>query len=92
MLLTDVLKRWQEVKGRKAILLTGTDEHGMKIQQAAAKANTDPKTFCDKGAEVFKDLAAQRHLYSNNGQATQRGRGVCMADVARERILVREQA
>jgi methionyl-tRNA synthetase len=58
MLLTDVLKRWQEVKGRKAILLTGTDEHGMKIQQAAAKANTDPKTFCDKGAEVFKDLAA----------------------------------
>jgi methionyl-tRNA synthetase len=58
MLLTDVLKRWQEVKGRKAILLTGTDEHGMKIQQAAAKAETDPKTFCDKGAEVFRDLAA----------------------------------
>lgn len=58
MLLTDVLKRWQEVKGRKAILCTGTDEHGLKIQQAAAKADTDPKAFCDKGAEVFKDLAA----------------------------------
>ena len=58
MLLTDVLKRWQEVKGRKAILCTGTDEHGMKIQQAAAKADTEPKDFCDKGAEVFRDLAA----------------------------------
>jgi methionyl-tRNA synthetase len=58
MLLTDVLKRWQEVKGRKAILCTGTDEHGMKIQQAAAKADTEPKDFCDKGAETFRDLAA----------------------------------
>jgi methionyl-tRNA synthetase len=58
MLLTDVLKRWQEVKGRKAILVTGTDEHGMKIQQAAAKADTEPKDFCDKGAETFRDLAA----------------------------------
>lgn len=58
MILADVLKRWQEVKGRKSFLCTGTDEHGMKIQQAAAKANTDPKDFCDKGAEVFKELAA----------------------------------
>lgn len=48
MLLTDVLKRWQEVKGRKAILVTGTDEHGMKIQQAAAKAETEPKDFATK--------------------------------------------
>lgn len=59
MLLTDVLKRWQSLKGKEAILCTGTDEHGMKIQQAAAKAETDPKAFCDKGAEVFKDLATR---------------------------------
>ncbi|KAK4552979.1 methionyl-tRNA synthetase [Recurvomyces mirabilis] len=57
MVLTDVMKRWQVLKGRKAVLMTGTDEHGMKIQQAAAKANTQPKEFCDKGAETFKDLA-----------------------------------
>lgn len=56
MILADVLKRWQEMKGRKAVLLTGTDEHGMKIQRAAAKAGVDPKEFCDKGAEVFRDL------------------------------------
>ncbi|KAK3625475.1 methionyl-tRNA synthetase [Elasticomyces elasticus] len=57
MLLTDVLKRWQILKSRPSILLTGTDEHGMKIQQAALKANVAPKEFCDRGAEVFKDLA-----------------------------------
>ncbi|KAK1814243.1 methionyl-tRNA synthetase [Friedmanniomyces endolithicus] len=57
LILTDVLKRWQELKQRKSILVTGTDEHGMKIQQAAAKAGVPPKEFCDRGAEVFKDLA-----------------------------------
>ncbi|KAK5164152.1 methionyl-tRNA synthetase [Saxophila tyrrhenica] len=57
MILTDVLKRWQQMKNRKAILLTGTDEHGMKVQRAAAKAGVEPQEFCDKGAEVFKELA-----------------------------------
>lgn len=57
MILTDVLNRWQALKGRRAILCTGTDEHGLKIQQAAAKAGTQPKEFCDQGAAVFKDLA-----------------------------------
>lgn len=59
MILTDVLKRWQTLHNRKAILCTGTDEHGMKIQQAAAKAGVQPKEFCDKGAAVFQDLARQ---------------------------------
>jgi len=59
MILTDVLKRWQQLKGRPAILLTGTDEHGIKIQRAAAKANVEPEEFCDKGAEVFRELAAR---------------------------------
>jgi methionyl-tRNA synthetase len=59
MILTDVLKRWQLMKNRKAILCTGTDEHGMKVQQAAAKADVEPQDFCDKGAEVFKELASQ---------------------------------
>jgi len=62
MILTDVVKRWQVLKGRKAILCTGTDEHGLKIQQAAAKANTEPQAFCDKGAEVFKDLAERINI------------------------------
>ena len=31
LVLTDILKRWQVLLGRKAILCTGTDEHGMKV-------------------------------------------------------------
>lgn len=62
MIIADVLKRWQQMKNRKAILLTGTDEHGMKVQQAAAKAGVDPQEFCDKVAGTFKDLTARVNL------------------------------
>jgi methionyl-tRNA synthetase len=62
MVVADVLKRWQELKGRKAVLLTGTDEHGMKIQQAAARNRVEPKQFCDGGAEVFRDLAQSMNM------------------------------
>lgn len=66
MVLTDVLKRWQVLKGRNAILCTGTDEHGMKIQQASAKAGSEPKPFCDKGAEMFKTMAARVQLSNDH--------------------------
>ena len=57
MVLADVLKRWAKLRGdERATLLTGTDEHGMKVQKAAAKANTDVKLFCDHHAEQFKHL------------------------------------
>lgn len=35
MIITDVLKRWQVLQGRKAILCTGTDEHGMKVHDCS---------------------------------------------------------
>lgn len=66
MVITDILKRWQVLKGKQAILCTGTDEHGMKIQQAAEKAGTPPKEFCDSGAEVFKKLAAKANLSNDH--------------------------
>ncbi|KAF7942282.1 hypothetical protein EAE99_000332 [Botrytis elliptica] len=65
MVLADVFKRWQVLKGDTAILCTGTDEHGMKIQRAAAQAGALPKEFCDIGAETFKELA-QRAGLSND--------------------------
>lgn len=37
-------------------LITGTDEHGLKIQQAAEAAGKDPLTFCTEVSERFKNL------------------------------------
>ncbi|KAK4229834.1 tRNA synthetases class I (M)-domain-containing protein [Podospora fimiseda] len=57
MVLADVLKRWEILKGNRALMLTGTDEHGLKVEQAAAKKDVAPKAFCDETAEQFKELA-----------------------------------
>ncbi|KAL2263598.1 hypothetical protein VTK26DRAFT_6065 [Humicola hyalothermophila] len=57
MVLADVFKRWQTLLGNRAILCTGTDEHGMKVQQAATLHDMDPKLFCDENAEKFQELA-----------------------------------
>ncbi|KAJ3055330.1 methionyl-tRNA synthetase [Rhizophlyctis rosea] len=54
--LADVLRRWYEFKGHKAILSTGTDEHGQKIQEAAAKQGISPRVFCDDISKEFKKL------------------------------------
>ncbi|KAJ9143715.1 Methionyl-tRNA synthetase [Pleurostoma richardsiae] len=62
MVLADVLKRWQTLKGKKALLLTGTDEHGMKVQQAAAVEDVPPKQWCDINAEKFRDLARRTNI------------------------------
>lgn len=66
MVLTDILKRFQVLKGRTAILCTGTDEHGMKIQRAAELANTPPKELCDATAETFKSLASRAQLSNDH--------------------------
>lgn len=66
MVLTDVLKRWQQIKGQDAFLLTGTDEHGMKIQRAAAKEGIPPKEFCDINSNKFRELAAAGNISNDS--------------------------
>ncbi|KAF9997489.1 methionyl-tRNA synthetase [Modicella reniformis] len=54
--LADTFKRYQELKGRKTILSTGTDEHGLKIQQAAEEAQVKEIELCDTVSQRFRDL------------------------------------
>ncbi|MDO8886310.1 methionine--tRNA ligase [Candidatus Oleimmundimicrobium sp.] len=51
----DVLARYHKLCGRDVFFLTGTDEHGVKIQQSAGKVGMSPKELCDGVAEKFKD-------------------------------------
>lgn len=58
MILADNIKRWREFYDKRpALMCTGTDEHGLKVQQAALKAGEEPKPFVDKSALNFKELA-----------------------------------
>jgi len=51
----DVLARWHKLKGEDVFFLTGTDEHGQKIQEVAKKAGLKPKQFVDKIVKKFKE-------------------------------------
>lgn len=62
MILADVLKRWHKLKGQESLLLTGTDEHGMKVQQAAAANDTPPMLWCNAQADNFRKLAKATNL------------------------------
>ena len=52
----DVLARYWRLRGRNVFFLTGLDEHGQKVQQAAAKAGIEPQAYCDKLAPQFQQL------------------------------------
>jgi methionyl-tRNA synthetase len=54
--LTDVMARYQRRQGKKVFFVTGVDEHGMKVQQSAAKQNRPPQEFCDEMSAHFKSL------------------------------------
>jgi methionyl-tRNA synthetase len=51
----DVLTRWRRLWGDDVVYLTGTDEHGLKIQQAAEAEGISPKELADRNSERFKE-------------------------------------
>ncbi len=62
----DVLARWMRLEGRKVFFLTGTDEHGQKVAQAAAAAGQDPQGFVDGLAAEFRDMAARMNISNDD--------------------------
>ena len=53
-LAADVLTRFFRIQGKDVFFLTGTDEHGVKVAEAAEKAGKTPQEICDKNSEFFK--------------------------------------
>ncbi len=61
----DVLARFKRLDGFDVTFLTGTDEHGQKVETAAAAAGVDPIDFCDRVSENFRAMSALMN-YSND--------------------------
>lgn len=53
-IVADALVRWHKLIGNKAWFLTGTDEHGKKVQESSKKSGKSPKKFVDEMSEKFK--------------------------------------
>jgi methionyl-tRNA synthetase len=54
----DALARFKRLDGYDVMFLTGTDEHGQKVQKSAEDKGIDPKTFTDQVSQNFRDLTA----------------------------------
>ncbi|MBI3318137.1 MAG: methionine--tRNA ligase, partial [Candidatus Omnitrophica bacterium] len=54
--LADCFARWHRMTGEEVFLLTGTDEHGEKIAQAAQAKGISPQAFVDENSKTFRSL------------------------------------
>jgi methionyl-tRNA synthetase len=54
-IIADALRRFHALVGDETFMLTGTDEHGQKIERVAKEEGVDPKAFCDKISARFRE-------------------------------------
>ena len=62
----DALARWHRLMGDNVHFLTGTDEHGLKIQQAADDAGLTPIEFADTIAPQFKEAWVKLNISNDD--------------------------
>ena len=65
-ILADIFARFKRLEGYNVHYLTGTDEHGLKIEREAKKNNKDTKVFCDEISVKFKDLTRILNLSNDD--------------------------
>ncbi|HJQ60714.1 MAG TPA: methionine--tRNA ligase [Vineibacter sp.] len=62
----DVMARFMRLDGHDVHFLTGTDEHGLKVEQAATAAGMTPQAFTDKVSQAFRDLVPKMGYSPDN--------------------------
>ena len=65
-IVADFFARFKRISEHNVFFLTGTDEHGQKIQRAALEAKKDPLDFCNEISSNFKDLSAILNLSNDD--------------------------
>ena len=65
-IVADFFARFKRISEHNVFFLTGTDEHGQKIQRAALEAKKNPLDFCDEISSNFKDLSAILNLSNDD--------------------------
>ena len=65
-IIADIFARFKRLEGYNVLFLTGTDEHGQKIEKEANKNNKDPKIFCDELSEKFRSLTRILNLTNDD--------------------------
>lgn len=64
--ITDVLARYHKLMGESVYFLTGTDEHGQKVEQSAKKRGMTPIQFCDANSALFRELCVKFEISNDD--------------------------
>jgi len=75
-ILADTMARYQRLMGRETYFLTGTDEHGQKVQEAAERRGIPPQQHVDELHVAFKDLLPELDVANNDFIRTTEARHV----------------
>ena len=65
-IIADFFARFKRIDGYDVFFLTGTDEHGQKIQKSAEQKGLEPLKFCDQISQTFRNLSKSLNLSNND--------------------------
>jgi methionyl-tRNA synthetase len=63
---TDAIARFERLDGKNVFFLTGTDEHGLKMKQTAAKEGITPRELADRNSARFREMAVVLNLSNDD--------------------------
>ncbi|MGF1640273.1 MAG: methionine--tRNA ligase [Rhodospirillales bacterium] len=87
----DVLARFKRLDGFDVRFLTGTDEHGQKVEKAAIAAGLDPQSFTDRVSQNFRDLARVMNFSNDDFIRTTEARHARSCQALWQRLVDRGQ-
>ena len=86
-LATDVMARFYRLDGYKVKFLTGTDEHGQKVEKAAKAMGMNPKDFTDQVSQNFRELADAMHFSHDDFIRTTEDRHIKAAQALWQKLI-----
>jgi methionyl-tRNA synthetase len=87
----DTMARFARLDGRRVYFLTGTDEHGQKVEKAAAAAGLAPQAFTDRVSQRFRDLTDRMQLSNDDFIRTTEARHKAGVEELWRELVRREQ-
>jgi methionyl-tRNA synthetase len=84
-IVADVLARWNKLQGKEVLFVTGTDEHGKKVENSAKEAGKNPKEFVDEVSKEFvKAWSALNIEYDRFIRTTDKDHQEIVADIIKK--------
>lgn len=86
----DVLARFKRLDGFDVLFLTGTDEHGQKVEKSALNAGVAPQSYCDSVSKLFRDLTGALDVSNDDFIRTTEARHVRASQALWRAIAARQ--